>query len=130
MPVSQPHRIGAEFCRDRVSEFLVNQRDVAVVFSDRDSGPDLRSAREIDSRLLRKPGTACSRSMMCSYRCRLVRVLQYKRRIQSVADELDIERRVVPVILNGLQFEQCKGDLIVDDLQIGAILRRQALRIY
>ena len=92
MPVWQPHRIWREVlpATALLSSWSISA-DVAVVFSDRDFGPDLRSAREIDSRLLQEAGNSLQAVDDVLVSLRFVRVLQYKRRIQSIADQLDIQ---------------------------------------
>ncbi len=54
-------------------------------------------------------------------------IFQDEWRIQGITDELDIQRRVVTIALNRLEFQKSEGNLIMDDIEVGAILRNSEL---
>ncbi len=116
-----------QFGRRLRGQRLADEPGVALVFLQRHLGVDGGGVGQVLPRLpeqLRQPlepGDDVREAL------RLGRVFQHQRVEQGVAGQLHVEGGVVAVALDGVQLEQAQGDLVLDQVVVGSVLRAQRL---
>ena len=57
------------------------------------------------------------------------RVFQHKRIEQRVANQLDVDGRIVAIALDLVELQQRQIDRVIDDLKVGALLGRERILV-
>ena len=113
--------IAAQLRRHLGRDRVLQQIDIALVFLGGHLGPDIRRVSEIGLGLIEKRGDLFRSRDDVADALGFRRVFQTQRIEQRVANQLDVDRGVVPVALDGIEIEQRQLDLAHHDVVIGAI---------
>ncbi len=115
----------AQIGRSARPQRTVDQLDVAFVFLPRHRGPDLGRIGQVLPGLFeerRQPLQARDDGPVARG---FGRVLEHKRAEQRVAQQLDVKSRLVPPVLDGVEFEQRQRHLVLHHRVVGLIFRRE-----
>ncbi len=116
VPHALPGRAGVAQCG-------VDEPDIARVFIARDAVPNFRRVLQVRLGLPDQLGNLVEAVDDVPIPLRRRCVLQHIRRVETVAQQLDIARGIVAVALDLIELQTRRAESVVHDIDIGTLLR-------